>query len=190
MANARKFVAASLLAATLAVPAVASAHWLGPSGLYVGAGGGFARNKDFAQGLTVPFTNRNRGHAAWKAFLGYSFGPFFAIQASYENLGGSSVTTPIGETRVQERGYNFDGIINIPIVHHVSVFGEAGAARFHTRTTTPVSVVRKWNGYHPDYGAGVQYDITQYVALRGEWQEFRIPHNDTQLYSGSLLFHF
>ncbi len=190
MANARTFVAASLLAATLAVPVAASAHWLGLSGLYVGAGGGYSNNKDFARTLTVPYSNRNHGHAAWKAFLGYAFGPYFAVQASYENLGQDSVTTPFGQTTLQERGYNFDGIIMIPLVARVTLFGEAGAARFHTRTTTPTSVTRKWNGFHPDYGGGLQYRLMQNVSLRAEWQEFRIPHNDTQLYSGSLLFNF
>ncbi len=190
MANPRKFVTVSLLAATLAAPAVASANWLADSGPYIGAGGGFAHNRDFAQTLVVPFTNRDRGHAAWKAFVGYAFGPFFRIQASYENLGESTVTTPIGVTTVRDRGYNFDGIINIPLVHKLSLFGEAGAGRFHSRTATPTSLVRKWNGFHPDYGAGLQYDLTRYVAVRGEWQEFRIPNNDTQLYSGSLVLQF
>ena len=190
MTQARTLIKASLLAAAMVVPVVASAQMPAGSGLYVGAGGGFAHNEDFAKAPAVPFTNRDRGHAAWKAFVGYSFSRFFAVQASYENLGEMSVITPIGRTAVRERGYNFDGVINVPLTEQLSIFGEAGAARFHTRTDTAGYIARKWNGYHPDYGAGVQYDFTQHVALRGEWQEFRIPHNDTQLYSGSLVFRF
>lgn len=37
------------------------------------------------------------------------------------------------------------------------------------------------------FATGVQVYLAHHIALRGEWQDFQIPNNRTQLYGGSLL---
>ena len=182
----------AILAAFTLTPVVASAHYWGTalSGLYVGAGGGGARNRDLGSGLPGPFINFNRTRPAWKAFIGYAFNPFVAIQAGYQCLGTGTIDTPVGSAKVRNRGYDVNGLLMFPFTRIVSVFIEGGGTRFNTRTVTPVSTTVTHEGTHPDYGAGVEINIVRHIALRAQWQQFLIPNNNTQFYSGSLLFRF
>ncbi len=185
-------VTTGIVAAFALAPVVASAHYLGSpeSGFYVGAGGGEAHNGGLLSPFPGPFGNTKRTRPAWKAFVGYAFNRFFAVQAGYQNFGTDTITTPMGSDEVRNRGYDVNGLLSFPFTRRFAVFVEGGASRFHTRTITPVSTTMTRDGTHPDYGGGVQYDVTRHVALRGQWQEFRIPSNNTQLYSGSLRFLF
>ncbi|MHB1565755.1 MAG: outer membrane beta-barrel protein [Acidiferrobacter sp.] len=177
--------------AVLLMLTVAVAHGFSVAGLYVGAGGGLARNNHFDSSPPgFPFASQHRGHVAWKAYAGYAFNRYFAIQAGYQHLGQATVATPIGNESVGNRGYDFNGLLGLPLTRRVGLFIEGGAARFRTQTTTPVSTNTVTTGFHPDYGAGVQVYLAHHIALRGEWQDFQIPNNRTQLYGGSLLFRF
>ena len=189
MTRACWFLKATAVAA-LFVPVVASAHWFPASGLYIGAGGGRADNRDVGSNFPGPFVNMNRTHASWKGYAGLAFNRYFAIQAGYQDFGQDTVSTPIGSETVRNRGYDVNGLLSLPMTSRFSLFVEGGASRFRTRTVTPISTTVTQQGTHPDYGAGVQYYFLRHVALRGQWQEFRIPNNNTQVYSGSLLFRF
>ncbi len=174
-------------------PVIALAHDGGFSqtGLYIGGGGGVARNRGLNNGgVPKPFVNLHGTQRAWKAFVGLAFNRFFAIQAGYQNFGTDTISTAVGTEKIRNRGYDLNALLAFPFTPRFSVFIEGGASRFRTRTITPVSTTVARDGTHPDYGAGVQYYVTRHVALRGQWQEFRIPNNNTQLYSGSLVLRF
>ncbi len=187
------FFKTGIAAALTLAPVIALAYNGGFSqtGLYIGAGGGAARNRGLSNGgIPKPFVNLHRTQGAWKAFVGLAFNRFFAIQAGYQDFGTDTISTAVGSEKVRNRGYDLNALLAFPFTPRFSVFIEGGASRFHTRTMTPVSTTVKRDGTHPDYGAGVQYYFTRHVALRGQWQEFRIPNNNTQLYSGSLVLRF
>lgn len=182
-----------MTAALTLAPVIALAHDWGFSqaGLYIGAGGGVARNRGLNNSnLPKPFTNFSGTQGAWKAFMGLAFDRFFAIQADYLNFGTDTISTPIGSEQVRNRGYDLNALLSFPFTSRLSLFIEGGASRFHTRTITPISTTVTRDQTHPDYGAGIQYYVTRHVAFRGEWQEFRIPNNNTQLYSGDLVLRF
>ena len=185
-------VKTGIMAAFTLAPVVASAHYWGApqSGFYIGAGGGGARNRNLSSSIPGPFVNFKRTQPAWKAFIGYAFNRFFAIQGGYQNLGTDSIGTPVGSEKIRNRGYDVNGLLSFPFTPVFSLFIEGGGSRFRTRTVTPVSTTLTYDGTHPDYGAGVQINLARHLALRGQWQQFLIPHNDTQFYSGSLLFRF
>lgn len=184
------FLKTTVAAGALLVPVVASAHWFPASGLYVGAGLGGARDRGTSSRLPGPFVHFHRTHLSWKGYIGLAFNRFFAIQAGYQDLGTTKVSTVLGSEKIRNRGYDLNALLSFPFTPRFSVFIEGGASRFRTRTKTPVSTTITHEGTHPDYGAGVQYDFVRHVALRGQWQEFRIPNNNTQVFSGSLLFRF
>ncbi len=192
MARMTTLLKTGVAAVVLSTPAAALAHrWGFPtSGLYVGAGAGAARNQGLSSSLPAPFVNLKRSHLAWKAFAGFAFNRFFAIQAGYQNFGTDSISTPVGTEQVRNRGYDVNGLLSFPFTRQFSLFVEGGASRFQTHTITPVSNTTSHDGTHPDYGAGVQFFVAPHVAVRGQWQEFRIPNNNTQLYSGSLVLGF
>lgn len=190
MARIGNLLKKTIAGVALLVPAVASAHWFPASGLYIGAGAGRADNRGANSSLPGGFVHFNRTHTSWKGYLGLAFNRFFAIQAGYQNLGTTTASTAIGSEQIRNRGYDVNGLLSFPFTPKFSLFIEGGASRFRTRTITPVSTTITHDGTHPDYGAGVQYYFIRHVALRGQWQEFRIPNNNTQVYSGSLLFRF
>jgi hypothetical protein len=190
MARIGNVLRTTAMAGALLAPVAASAHWFSASGLYVGAGAGRAYNRGANTGMPGVFVRYNRTHTSWKAYLGWAFDRFFAIQAGYQNLGTTTASTPIGSEHIRNRGYDLNGLVSFPFTPQFSLFIEGGASRFRTRTMTPVSTTITHEGTHPDYGAGVQYYFIRHVAIRGQWQEFRIPNNNTQVYSGSLLVRF
>ncbi|MHB8254406.1 MAG: outer membrane beta-barrel protein [Acidiferrobacter sp.] len=192
MTRMRWFVKTTVAAAVLLIPVVASAHGYGSpgSGLYVGAGGGRADNRGAGSQFPGPFVNIDRTRPSWKAYVGLAFNRYFAIQGGYQDFGTDTVSTAIGSETIRNRGYDLNGVLSFPFTSQVAVFIEGGASRFRTRTISPIATTVTHEGTHPDYGAGVQFFFLRHVALRGQWQEFRIPNNNTQVYSGSLLFQF
>jgi len=190
MTRMESFLKTSVAVAALLAPGVAAAHWFPASGLYIGAGAGRADNRGVNSSIPGPFVNINKMRTSWKGYVGLAFNRFFAIQAGYQNFGTDTISTAIGQEQVRNRGYDVNALLGFPFTSRFSLFLEGGAARFHTRTTTPFATTVIHQGTHPDYGAGVQYFFLRHVALRGQWQEFRIPNNNTQVYSGSLMFRF
>lgn len=190
MSKTRAFLKAGVTAVALSAPVVASAHWFSASGLYIGAGGGLADNRSISAGNFAGFVNLHHTHAAYKGYVGLAFNRYFAIQAGYQDFGKDTISTPIGSETIRNRGYDLNALLGFPFTPRFTLFIEGGASRFRTDTATPVSSSVAHDGTHPDYGAGVQYYFLRHVAIRGQWQEFRIPNNNTQLYSGSLLFRF
>ncbi len=177
-------------AGLMLAPMAACAYNWPANGLYIGAGGGMADNRQAKSGLPAPFVNLHHTHPAWKAFVGYAFNRFFSVQAGYQGLGQSRATTAAGVETVRNRGYDVNGLLTFPLDRRVDLFVEGGVSRFRTRTATATTTTIRHDGTHPDYGGGVQVNLMRHVSFRGEWQEFRIPHNNTQLYSGSLAFRF
>jgi len=190
MTSVRRLLKTAVAAATLLAPVVAAAQWFPAFGPYIGAGGGRADNRDVGSNFPGPFVKLDQTQASWKGYVGFAFGRFFAVQAGYQDFGTDTVSTPIGSETVRNRGYDVNGLLGIPLTARFMVFLEGGASRFQTQTVSLVSTTTTHQGTHPDYGAGVQYEIFRHMAVRGQWQEFRIPNNNTEVYSGSLLFRF
>ena len=168
------------------------------SGVYFGIGGGATRTTidDLTSGLnqtllragfTTATTDTNGHSGMYKAFIGYSFNPYFAIEGTYFNLGKFSFdanVTPTGtlhgETRSQ--GGNLDVILSYPFEEGWILLGRIGAdyakSEVELSGTGSVSVLNSttsetaW-GRH--YGLGIGYQFNQHTGLRGEWEYYQIP---------------
>ncbi|MHB1587529.1 MAG: outer membrane beta-barrel protein [Acidiferrobacteraceae bacterium] len=192
-----KTILAAALAGTLLMTVTGAAEassYSWPSGLYLGAGGGVARERNIQNNLTLPgtVTATSKRHTAWKAFAGFDAYQYFAVEAGYVHFGtgyASSATT--GESvSVAQSGPYLDAVLKFPFTRHFGVFAKGGADYIRSNVTDSITGERSTRAARGTYGAGLKYSFTRNVAVRGEWERFRIPHNNTDLLSASAVFTF
>jgi OOP family OmpA-OmpF porin len=186
---------ARVVAGAIVLSATAGAAFADDGGWYIGLGAGQSQSKlnenqvlgeISAPGYTPgPLTWDNHGNA-YKGFVGYGFSRFFAIEGSYFDLGKfdySAPTTPGGaigaETKVH--GFAADLVGIIPFTPRFSAFAKIGASDASTHdafaATAPDSLAagsaQHWKT-NPKFGGGLQYDLARHLALRAEWERYRI----------------
>src|SRR5712692_369437 len=158
----------------VATPAMAM-DGFNTSSAYVGLGGGRSENKDLG----------NDKDNAWRAFVGYDFNKFFALEAGYVDLG----ATESGSTNARIRGPELVGILSLPVTDEFAIFAKGGAHRLETKTSNPFGSSTD-RDTRATYGAGLKYAFNNNVSVRGELERFEVSNNNTNLVSASLVFHF
>ena len=191
---------AFLAAATFFICAPASAAGPEGSGVYIGLGAGASRTTIdnthvginaaiIAAGFSSATTTTDKyGYgAAYKAFAGYSFNKYVALELGYFNLGKfkfDTTTTPAGtlhaETKTQ--GANLDAVFSYPFDNGFSVFGRIGIQYVKSKvdlTGTGAIIVLSSStnetGRGPKTGVGVGYEFARNMGVRGEWEYYRVP---------------
>jgi OOP family OmpA-OmpF porin len=188
----------------------------GTSGMYGGASTGQSRTKlDDARirselAIVQPTTNFSADDrdGGYKFFLGYSINPGFAIEAGVFDLGrfNYAAVSPLPATStgsMRIRGGALDLVGTIPVNDRFSVLGRIGLNHakntFTYGTTDPVGQPAPASGYkfetNPKIGLGLQYDLSDTIAMRGEWERFRINNGagarkDFNFYSVGLVVRF
>ncbi len=186
------------------------------AGWYVGINAGQSRAKiddsRIASGLlgdgftTTSISNDDR-HFGFKAFGGYEFNRYFALEGGYFNLGRfgfTADTLPAGSLHgeIKLQGANFDVVGSVPLGDSFSLFARAGVnyadAKDSFTGTGSVAVIdpspRKWAANYK-YGFGAQYNFTRAIGVRLEGERYRINDavgnkGDVDLYSAGLVFRF
>jgi len=164
------------------------------SGWYLGAGIGQSRAKindsrittDLqGQGLSVTSIQDDDRGVGWKLFGGYKFNKNFAVEGGYFNLGefGYTANTNNGSqvATIKAQGANLDAVGILPITERFSALARAGLTYTSAKdtfantggVTAPSGSPSKTEGNYK-LGLGVQYDLTKSLALRGEWERYRI----------------
>jgi OOP family OmpA-OmpF porin len=206
-------IAASLTALVLTLTTSAAAE---DAGWYTGFNVGQSRAKiddtRIADGLlndgftTTSISNDDR-HLGFKAFGGYEFNRYFALEAGYFNLGKfgfTADTSPAGSLRgdIKLQGANFDAVGSVPLGDKFSLFARAGLnyadAKDSFTGTGSVAAIdsspRKWAANYK-FGFGAEYDFTRFIGMRIEAERYRIDDavgnkGDVDLYSAGLVFKF
>ena len=170
------------------------------TGAYIGGNVGRTRadfNNDSinrtltGQGLTVRSTNEDNSGTGYKLFGGYQLNRNFAVEGGYFDLGKSSYTVNAtrnidgvagsfnGETRV--RGLNLDLVGMLPLSDRFSILGRVGAAyaqsraNFNSTGSVPANASNnRRNDTNLKVGLGMQYAITEALAVRAELERYRI----------------
>jgi OmpA-OmpF porin, OOP family len=187
---------AVLMCATIAFAGSAWAADPDGSGVYVGAGAGASRASIDTSGINASLlslgfasanTSTTENSVAYKAFVGYSFNRYIAVEGGYFNLGTfkfDSTVTPPGTLNgeVKTSGFNLDAVLSYPFAQGFSVFGRLGVQNAKTKVnfsgtgsvlvTTPETSETK-TGW--DAGLGVGYEFAKGIGLRGEWELYRVP---------------
>jgi OOP family OmpA-OmpF porin len=215
MKIARAFGMATGLAA-LAVTTMSPSAFADDAGWYTGFNAGQSRAKiddsRIADGLlddgftTTSISNDDR-HFGFKAFGGYEFNRYFALEGGYFNLGKfgfTADTSPAGSLRgdIKLQGANFDAVGSVPLGDKFSLFARAGVnyadAKDSFAGTGAVTVIDpspgRWAANYK-FGFGAEYDFTRFIGMRLEAERYRIDDavgnkGDVDLYSAGLVFKF
>ncbi len=183
---------------------------------YGGVGLGWSRARinddritaDFVgSGLSVRSIDDDNNALGFKVFAGRSFNPYFAIEGGYFNLGKfgfTANTTPDGSLNgtIKIQGLNLDAVGTLPITDKFSALGRVGFTYTQSRDAFTGSGAVAVGDSNPKesegsykLGLGVQYAFTEALAMRGEWERYRVNdavgnHGDVHLFSVGLVYAF
>lgn len=160
-----------------------------------------------SSGLTVTTIEDKKRDTGFKLLGGYQFNRNFALEGGYFNLGKmgyTATTTPAGsltgEMKVQ--GLNLDLVGTLPFTEKFSGLGRVGMTYADTQdsfsrtgavTVSDPSPNKRDSNYK--FGVGLQYALTQALALRLEAERYRINDGvgnkgDVDLVSVGLVYRF
>jgi OmpA-OmpF porin, OOP family len=201
-----KYISHALLISSALVGA--SAYAEDPlTGPYIGAGAGQAQYKDacadipgIAGSLGVSSSCDER-NTAFKIFGGYRFLPNLAAEIAYTNPGKAKAT--IGAANVELKSW----LIPIHAVGILPLFddqlwliGKVGGVYWHGKLDASGpggSLSNSDNGFAFTYGAGLQYNFTPNLGVRGEYEIFHdvgdentVGKGDIRMWSLSIVYKF
>ena len=134
---------------------------------------------------TSSISDRDRNNG-FKLYGGYQLNKNFAIEGGYFDLGKfgyTATTVPAGTLTgdIKVKGLNLDLVGIVPLTEKFSVFGRAGLNYAEAKDTfAGTGAVRVTNpnpskkGTNYKVGLGVQYAITEALAVRGEAERYRV----------------
>lgn len=137
-----------IAAATLGLPAAAQSD---NPGFYVGANVGQSKLKNGCAGCDDKDT-------AWRFLGGYQLNRNFAAELGYTHLG------EFGGTKVN--ALELVGVGLFPINNQFGIYGKLGGHHSEAKDGGSES------GNGLTYGAGLQFDLSPNLGLRGEWQRY------------------
>ena len=138
------------------------------------------------------FKTPSETDTAWRLFGGYQINRNFAAEVGYHHLGRVNFVGGDRDAKVWE----LVGIGMWPVASALSVYGKLGG--YYGKSELHSSVVPSGDETNTGltYGVGVQYDFTQQVALRGEWQRYdnvggnRTGQTDIDVLNVGVLYRF
>jgi len=145
-----------------------------------------------SRGFSTTSIDDNDTDVGWKILAGRKFNRNFAVEGGYFNLGEFGYTAHTtggnqnGATKFQ--GLNLDAVGILPLSQKFSALGRLGLTYTEAKGTfSGVGVddpsPKKSEGNYK-VGAGLQYDFTSSLGLRGEWERYRV--NDAVGNKGSV----
>lgn len=120
-------------------------------GFYVGATVGQAKLKDGCSGCDDKDT-------AWRFLGGYQLNPNFSAELGYTNLG------EYGGAKA--KAWELVGVGLFPINNQFGIYGKLGGHHSEVKNGSSET------GNGLTYGAGVQFDVSPNLGVRGEWQRY------------------
>lgn len=101
-----------------------------------------------------------------KMFGGIQFNQNFAVELSYFSFGTMTDNT-VPAVDMTALGVSAVGMI--PVGAQFNLLGKAGVARWSG--SGPAAIGGEDNGISLSYGVGGQYNVSEKVAIRGEWEQ-------------------
>ncbi|MES2295515.1 MAG: OmpA family protein [Pseudomonadota bacterium] len=184
------------------------------SAWYVGAGVGQSRaNIDQDRlirslmdgGATSVAFKTDEREVGYKLMLGKQLSRYFSVEGGYFDLGKfgfDATTVPAGTLsgKLSLRGLNLDLLAQMPLTERFSVYARLGAnyarssAQFEGNrlyaVTNPQNSQRSFN---PKAGVGLEYKFSEALAMRGEFERYRVNdavgnRGDVDLLSLNLVY--
>jgi OOP family OmpA-OmpF porin len=178
-----------------AMPLAAQAQATMP-GVYVGVGAGQSEAVEY-ECAALP-SCKPKG-TAYRFFGGYQFSRNFGVEAAYTDLGNASSHSPGFDQTIKVRAGELTLVGSFPATERFSLYGRIGGYYAQTTADTTqagVSQGLKESNGNITFAGGLQFFMTQSLALRGEGQRYmkvgggKIGDSDYNVYSVGLLWKF
>lgn len=197
MRNVRWLVVLGMLGTAAAAPAAAQ-----ETGVYLGGSLGYSQFKDTCKGLIIPCDGND---TAWRAFGGYQFNRYIALEAGFGNLGAATgagimnTGTP-GDFKVEiKQAWDLTALLLMPVTSRLSALARLGMYRARTTHDETAAgfpdIHQAGTNSGLSYGAGVEFRLGV-VGLRAEWQRYEnvgvasTLEDDIDVFSVGALFRF
>jgi OOP family OmpA-OmpF porin len=161
-----------LMAALVLGACTMTAH----AGLFFGGSAGDASVND--SDPTISFDSSDTGY---KLYGGFTFIKFFALEASYLDLGSSEDEISVGtDATIDTTGWDVYAVGILPIGKHFEIFGKAGIIVWDAEVAYSglIKSESDESGSDPAYGAGIAFVFGEHFAVRAEYQRFDISDID------------
>jgi OOP family OmpA-OmpF porin len=172
MNQVRKAAVAAALALFVS-PSFAQSALGGPdSAWYVGASVGQSKSPDFC-GLAFGFGTCDGTDTAYGIFAGYKVNKNLAMEFGYHQLGDVSLNAPGTTLTFKTETYDLVALGMLPVADRLALYGKLGIyyGKVKGSTNIPGSGI-SGAGNDLTYGVGGQYDITDTLGIRLEWQKY------------------
>lgn len=166
--------AAAALALVFAGPAFSQAA-MSETGWYVGGSIGQMTADDACAGLTGAGVSCDDEDTTWKIFGGYKINRNFAAELGYSDLGEVSARGPGGTATAEATAWELVGVGMLPLADRFSAYGKLGVYRGEVDgrvNTVLLNASADESNTDLTFGLGLKYDVSQAVAIRGEWQRY------------------
>lgn len=137
---------------------------------YLGGSVGSAGMSDYCENQT----DCKDKTTSWKVYGGYQITEMLTLEGSYFNLGSptqKTVTAEDGSTSTEDvsvKGYSGALLAGFPVSDKIRMFGKAGL--YKKRTEEAQKDFSDTLG--KTYGFGADFEFTDNIAIRGEWEKF------------------
>jgi len=148
------------------VPAAAQMQQQSP--WYAGVSMGQSRAKDVCQDATLFGGVGGCDHKdiAWRLMGGYQVNRTWAVEVGYHDLGKAGIPG----SSIKSNAWEMLGVGLLP-VGPMSLVGKLGLMRSNSKCQG-CAVQTEETTTNVTWGAGVQFEVTPKVAVRGEWQRY------------------
>lgn len=189
MKSGRWLVVVGFLAVAAAGPAAAQ--------LYAGGSLGYSQFKDICQLANVPCDDND---TAWRAFGGYQFTQYFALELGFGDLGAATGSGAVGSFAIEvKEAFDLSAVISLPMSTRLSGLLRLGAYRVRTTVDQQSPAFGSQHEAKTNsgftYGVGAEYALGK-LGVRAEWQRYdntaggTLAEDDVDVISVGLLFRF
>lgn len=137
----------------------------------------------------IGFTACDDKDTGFKLFGGYKFNPYVAVEGGYVNFGEISATFAPVTVTVETDALFVAAVGFLPVGSKFSLLGKVGAF-FWDITASGGGASVSDDGTDLLLGIGVNYDITEQWAVRGEFESYDAGGDDVTFISGGVQFTF
>ena len=164
------------------------------AGGYIGAGIGQSTMQAKDSDINLDLNGNTTGY---KAFGGFTFFKFFALEASYVKFGTVKDEVSGIEVKTDATGYGAFAVGKIPI-GFVEPFVKIGYINVDSKAEIPGAASASDKSWDPAYGLGVGFNLVKVLHLRVEYEKFDInpeyngvkPDSELYMVSASAAFRF
>ncbi len=198
--NGTTLAAVISFAASAAMPLIAYSQ-TATRGVYVGVGAGQAEAVNYSDKVCTPLltTNCKQKSDVYRFFGGWQFGRNWGVEFGFTDLGKVTSSTPgTFEQSLKVRLGEMTLMGLWPATDHIAFYGKAGAYYGTSSTdTTQAGVEQRASQSRGNitFAAGIQWYMTNRLALRGEGQHYvkmgtAVGDLDYNVYTVGLLYKF